>query len=119
LAATPIAVLHIEAGAGHGTAYLISDELRSITLGRGADANISLQDVELTRSHARINITPLPRPGGGQRSYELKLFDSGSANGTFVNGMRIRETLLAHGDLIQVGGVRARVFVLAGSGRLS
>ncbi|HTM20585.1 MAG TPA: FHA domain-containing protein [Kofleriaceae bacterium] len=36
----------------------------------------------------------------------LRVHDRGSLNGTFVNGVRIRESLLAHGDLLGFGEVR-------------
>src|SRR3990170_826065 len=36
----------------------------------------------------------------------LRVHDRGSLNGTFVNGVRVRESLLAHGDLVGFGEVR-------------
>jgi hypothetical protein len=36
----------------------------------------------------------------------LRVHDRGSLNGTFVNGVRVRESLLGHGDLVAFGEVR-------------
>ena len=73
---------------------------REITvIGRREDCDLMIPLGEVSRKHCR-----LVRDGD-----LLKIEDLGSANGTFLNGQRVQESLLAPGDTIQVGPV---VFVL-------
>ncbi len=73
---------------------------REITvIGRREDCDLLIPLGEVSRKHCR-----LVRDGD-----LLKLEDLGSANGTFLNGQRVQESLLAPGDTVQVGPV---VFVL-------
>lgn len=70
-------------------------ELSEPALGIGRDASNALQihDSEVSRRHAELD-----REG---TSYRLS--DLGSANGTYVNGRRVSEQLLASGDHVQIG----------------
>ena len=70
---------------------LSCDETR---IGRAVDQNdIVLEDAQVSRRHAMI-------VRAGQN---LTLVDPGSANGTFIDGHRIREHLLKDGDLFVIG----------------
>src|SRR5262245_33854692 len=70
---------------------LISDDTR---IGRAVDQNdIVLEDAQVSRQHARIK-----RDGQA-----LTLIDPGSANGTFINGHRVKEHLLKDGDQFSIG----------------
>jgi pSer/pThr/pTyr-binding forkhead associated (FHA) protein len=65
--------------------------LRSRTIiGRGSDCDLVLNESEMSRRHALIENTP----------EGLFLRDLGSANGTFVNGSSVRDTVLKPGDQI-------------------
>lgn len=110
---TPIAALRVEGGANAGTVYLLTEDRRTVTLGRGNECDLAFPDPVFSRTHARINVTPASNPSAPQRSYLFELIDTGSANGTFLNGERIHRASLADSDLIQVGGVRIR-FTLFG-----
>lgn len=66
------------------------------TLGRDPASGILLDDVTVSRAHARIE--------RGERRYSIQ--DLGSLNGTFVNEFRIGRRELAHGDEVQVGSSR-------------
>ena len=66
----------------------------SLALGRGAESDLQLEDVEVSRLHARI-----VRGSGG--SFHLE--DLGSTNGTFVNTRRATVAPLTDGDRIQLG----------------
>lgn len=57
-------------------------------IGRGSDCDIVLNESEMSRRHALIENTP----------EGLFLRDLGSANGTFVNGTSVRDTVLKPGD---------------------
>jgi hypothetical protein len=87
------------AGRVDGEAFPL-DAVEALTIGRDALCGISLTgDAAVSRSHARIEMSP----GGWQ------IVDSGSANGTFVNGARLTTPQrLVAGDEIQIGGTRFR-----------
>ena len=65
----------------------------ALTVGRDARSQIRLHDTEVSRRHAEFRFT-----ADGHR-----LFDLGSANGTFVNNQPIKDVLLQSGDHIQIG----------------
>jgi pSer/pThr/pTyr-binding forkhead associated (FHA) protein len=69
-----------------------------ISLGRGKNCNVVLEDKKASRKHAIIR-----RSGMG---FTLK--DLESANGTFVNGIQISEQELYGGDLIRIGNSEFR-----------
>jgi pSer/pThr/pTyr-binding forkhead associated (FHA) protein len=77
-------------GALAGQRHEIASE---VSIGReGAD--LTLEDAEVSRRHAVI------RPTGDS----VEISDLGSANGTFVNGERIRDArLLEDGDVVRIG----------------
>jgi len=66
----------------------------SISLGRGTTNDITLDDVRVSRSHARLDIA----------AGEVTLLDLGSSNGTRVNGILVERATLAPGDTIGLGG---------------
>ncbi len=66
------------------------------TIGRATGADFIVDAPLVSRVHCRL--TSLP---GG----ELEVRDLKSTNGTFVNGERIENAVLAPGDRIQVGRV--------------
>lgn len=67
-------------------------------VGRSSQAQIGLLDPEVSRKHARFDLT------GGV----LYLSDCGSSNGTFLNGKRVEEEGIEvrTGDDIDVGNTR-------------
>lgn len=69
-------------------------------LGRHPDSEILLDDITVSRRHAEIE-----RAANG---YLVR--DAGSLNGTYVNGHRVDEVLLLHGDELQVGKFRLIFF---------
>jgi hypothetical protein len=81
-----------------GQSFLL---LGPLTLGREPDNTVALPgDNTASRKHAVV----MPGASGG-----WEIADSGSSNGTFVNGQRIQApTPLAHGDEIAVGTARLR-----------
>lgn len=74
---------------------LLSSE--EFLIGRGADCNLRLRSSDISRHHCLIRV--------GKE--EVTLNDLGSANGTLVNGQRIRcPTILKSGDELHVGSAR-------------
>ncbi len=65
-----------------------------MTLGRGSQATVFLDDKRLSRLHARIF-------SADSNTYVVE--DLKSLNGSFVNGNRIGQHVLSYGDKIQVG----------------
>ena len=65
----------------------------SVEIGRSATVDILLDDVTVSRQHARV----LRRPDG----YYIE--DSDSLNGTYVNHRRVESHHLADGDELQIG----------------
>jgi serine/threonine-protein kinase len=75
-----------------------------VTVGRSERAELYVNSPRLSRLHCTLRLT-----GKG-----LVAEDLGSANGTFVNGQRIKEALVRPGDIVQVGGIAIRVDFEAG-----
>ena len=71
---------------------LVGDE---IVLGRSHQASICIDSGLLSRRHAAVR----------RNGPELVLADLDSANGVFVNGVRIHSVVLCEGDTIQIGDV--------------
>jgi pSer/pThr/pTyr-binding forkhead associated (FHA) protein len=74
----------------------LADEV--VTVGRGQESDIFLDDVTVSRKHAEIL--------RGAAGYRIR--DVGSLNGTFVNRVRVDAVDLRNGDEIQVGKYRFR-----------
>jgi CRP-like cAMP-binding protein len=70
-----------------------------LLVGRDPDSNLYLDDTGVSKNHASIFFT--------DDSYVLR--DNGSTNGSIVNGVKVGEHKLAHGDLIQFGPYRFKV----------
>jgi pSer/pThr/pTyr-binding forkhead associated (FHA) protein len=71
--------------------YVIDKDL--ISIGRAKDNDIVIENLSVSRNHARIR-----RQGN---SYVLT--DLNSANGTFVNNVRVTKTEILDGDIITIG----------------
>jgi pSer/pThr/pTyr-binding forkhead associated (FHA) protein len=69
-----------------------------VSVGRGQESSIFLDDVTVSRKHAEI-----VHGDGGYR-----ICDVGSLNGTYVNRVRVDAVDLRNGDEIQVGKYRFR-----------
>lgn len=91
-----MAQLHILSGAAAGTVFELGTE--RVTVGRSAANMICLPDDPVSTYHATFI-----RDGTGYR-----LRDLNSSNETYLNGTRIREATLNHGDTIRFGKVKAR-----------
>lgn len=85
------AMLIINRGSNLGSRFLVTAQGASI--GRSSDSDVFLDDVTVSRSHARIEST----------SSGFSLTDSGSLNGTYVNNSSVTEHALHSGDQIQIG----------------
>ena len=71
-------------------------EGRPFILGRVQGCDLVIRDERASRRHAELRL----EPGGA-----LRVVDLGSANGTFVDGRRISESVLAGGEELRIGDV--------------
>jgi pSer/pThr/pTyr-binding forkhead associated (FHA) protein len=73
----------------------------SISLGRALTNDIVFSDVRVSRSHALVENSP----------QGVTIKDLGSSNGTHVNGVKIEQEILKHGDTIGLGDQQMRFFL--------
>ncbi|MGH9301713.1 MAG: FHA domain-containing protein, partial [Acidimicrobiales bacterium] len=66
-----------------------------LTCGRLPDCDIPLDDPNVSRRHAQI----------AREGVDVVLRDLGSTNGTKLNGERISEARLSHGDRLTMGAI--------------
>ena len=67
--------------------------LAGLSLGRSHENDVVLADDRASRHHARVDL----------QEGAWVILDLGSANGTFVNGERVRQQVLRPGDEIRIG----------------
>jgi len=79
--------------AGPRCGETVSLDSAQTSIGRDARNHLNIPDHLMSRRHCVVELSD-----GG-----CTLRDVGSANGTYVNGMPVRERTLAHGDRIRVG----------------
>lgn len=82
----------VREGANRGQVFKLVDG-QTLTIGRGKDTDTVFDDVSMSRRHCKITA----------EDGKVLLTDTGSASGTFVNGEKVSEVILAVGDLITVG----------------
>ena len=85
-----IAVLVVR-GPNAGARYLLDEGVT--TVGRHQESRIFLDDVTVSRRHAEFV----------REQTVVTLIDSGSLNGTYVNGERVESQPLTPGDELQIG----------------
>lgn len=65
-----------------------------VIIGRSDEADLNLKDEEVSRKHSLIEVFSRD---------QIFLSDLASANGTFLNGVRVKTVRLKHGDLLRLG----------------
>lgn len=88
------ALLIAHAGPNAGARFLLDSSVT--TVGRHPDADIFLDDVTVSRRHVQFQ-----RIDAG-----FEVIDSGSLNGTYVNGDRVDSVRLQTGNEVQIGKFR-------------
>jgi pSer/pThr/pTyr-binding forkhead associated (FHA) protein len=89
---------YFEVGGPGRQALLVSLQEGVTHIGRGLLADLRLDENSVSRRHAIL----INRRSG------VRLLDDRSSNGTFVNGRRITQTELSHGDVLVLGRVVLR-----------
>jgi pSer/pThr/pTyr-binding forkhead associated (FHA) protein len=92
-------LLLVKRGPNAGSTFLLERDATSV--GRAPESDVFLDDVTVSRKHARI----VRRADGA-----FSVSDVGSLNGTYVNGEQVDETRLATGDEVQIGMFKLMFF---------
>ena len=92
------ALVLVKRGPNAGSTFLMDAELT--TAGRDPGSAIFLDDVTVSRKHAAFE----------RRADGWFIKDTGSLNGTYVNGEQVEETKLATGDEVQIGRFKLTFF---------
>ncbi len=90
----PNPTLSIVKGPHTGTTFVLDMPL--ITIGRDPSNNVFLNDMTVSRHHARLELT--------EKGAQLE--DLGSLNGTWVDGAIMNRATLEDGSTIQIGTFR-------------
>lgn len=100
---SPVApVLRFTAGTQAGRTVRL--ENGTLTLGRGSENDLVVEDRGVSRIHCKL-LT---------QGHKVHLFDLGSTNGTYLSGRRVAQATLEDGDQIQIGtNVKLRFLLLA------
>jgi len=96
-----VPVLVVRKGVEVGERFYL--EAPEITIGRDPESDIFLNDVTVSRVHARLRID----------GDDVVIVDAGSLNGTYVNNEVVAEAHLTSGDSVQIGRFQM-VFVTGG-----
>jgi pSer/pThr/pTyr-binding forkhead associated (FHA) protein len=95
------ALLIVQRGPNAGSRFLLNTDV--VTVGRHQESDIFLDDISVSRRHAKF-----------LRTHEGTVVkDQGSLNGTYVNRALVDECLLRHGDEVQIGKFRLVYFASA------
>ena len=92
----PIPALLVLSGPRTGERHML---FNGFLVGKQPGCNLIIEDGYTSSQHAQI---------GMDVNGMCKLYDRGSTNGTFVNGVRITETALQHGNTIRIGSTEFR-----------
>ncbi len=91
-------ILLILKGAGIGARYLL--DAAQTKLGRDMSNEIILDDITVSRSHALIT-----------KSNGYRIKDLGSLNGSYVNAVAVKESVINPGDEVQIGKYHLTLFI--------
>jgi hypothetical protein len=92
----PIPALLISSGPRSGERHML---FNGYLIGKQPGCSLIIEDGYTSSQHAQIGMDAVGN---------CKLFDRGSTNGTFVNGVRITESALMHGCTIRIGSTEMR-----------
>ena len=79
-----------------------------VVIGRGADADLQVNDPGVSRRHAEIRVAP-----GGDGPH-VSVVDLGSTNGLQVNGSKVAHAALEDGATVKIGNTTLTVRYLGG-----
>jgi pSer/pThr/pTyr-binding forkhead associated (FHA) protein len=88
------ALLVVKRGPNAGSRFLLDRPVTS--MGRHPNSDVFLDDITVSRRHADLR----------WENDELQIVDTGSLNGTYVNGETLQAAVLVNGDEVQIGKFR-------------
>ena len=94
LSVTDVPVLVVRGGMEVGERFYL--DRPELTLGRDPACDVFLNDVTVSRAHARLTV----------RGSVVTVEDAGSLNGTYVNDAIVAQAELKNGDTVQIGRFR-------------
>jgi serine/threonine protein kinase len=100
--------LRVIAGPDKGQSFRLFEN-HPLMLGRSRHVFTPLKDLQVSRVHCEIEL----------EDGQVHVTDMESGGGTFVNGNRIQEEYLQHGDVVQIGQTQLRLHVEGESGEVS
>lgn len=77
-----------------------------LTIGRGTEADLRINDPGVSRKHAHITVTS---SDASDDDLNITIEDLGSTNGIVVNGAKVRKATLDDGSRIEIGSTRMLV----------
>jgi pSer/pThr/pTyr-binding forkhead associated (FHA) protein len=90
--------LHVIAGPDKGHMFRLFEN-NPLMLGRSRHVFTALKDMQVSRVHCEVEL----------EDGQVHVTDMDSGGGTFVNGTRIQEEYLQHGDILQIGQTQLRL----------
>ncbi len=97
---SPGCTFTVVSGPGAGARFSVDDlGTRRVLVGKSVACDVKLEDREVSRRHAAFEID----------SVGLRVVDLDSTNGTWVNGLRVRDAYLPSPATVQVGSTALRV----------
>jgi len=95
---------------GHHRGHTLEFEApRTLVLGRSSQADVQIYDERISRRHCAIRLEP-----DGVRVKDLN-----SGNGTYVNGVEVRETAMTQGDVLLLGRTEVEIHTLPSTEKLA
>jgi len=98
-------VLVVRKGPQTGERFFL--DRASLTIGRDPASDIFLNDMTVSRTHAVVSMV----------GSTVSVADSGSLNGTYVNGVLVDGAQLESGDVVQIGMFQMAFYCAAEGGR--
>lgn len=102
--------LTIVKGPSTGQTFTLNESV--ITLGRDPQNSVFLNDMTVSRRHARMDLA-------GTSDDVATIEDLGSLNGTWVDGAIINKAMLSDGSTIQIGTFRMVFHTVNKQGRIA
>ncbi|MFD7918477.1 FtsK/SpoIIIE domain-containing protein [Streptomyces sp. NPDC059740] len=98
-----LALLRVVAGPDAGGVHLLHGG--RVTVGRSVDADVPLDDPDVSRLHCAVTVGPAPAGGAPEAAPLVSVCDLGSTNGTSVDGVPVGEepVPVAPASLLRVG----------------
>lgn len=113
----PIGIIRVTSGPSYGLSVFLTKQTRKLSFGRSSedDTSVAIDDSLMSKQHLVIRVIPTDNGTLDGIHFQVRLFDLGSTNGTFVNNKRVQMVDLKNGDVIRAGGSSFQVYFFEGS----